>query len=420
MEGETIDRGDIKIEGDVFTHLKDEAKARMSSDADIAIKSNGEVRWDTFLNDVSVGAQVLAKLAPLGWPFAAAAVATGLTEVAFGVKKAATGDTEAERKDGAWKVFDGTLNTLFSAGASGVAKDPFELPTEELPPSGKPPVVTNEGASAEPQPGSSGSQPAPNTNVEMSDYAVQDGEQLISGVTPNDKGIYQVKGPQGEDRWLIKVSYDENTTRVFEIQSTFKQDGTTVEIIDPFTRKPVMTVSNTGDETWEAVRTRGGDKKKPGTKPIPQDDSASTSSSNQPLTNHPDWQSILDSGMYNGKPVYIHYTDKAGLEAITQQRRISDSLRNETRAGSKGGIYVNPPGQQFNGENVESLLFLGNERYAGRGNYMVIFSSDQIPQNLGPITSGSPFVEMKMPKDINLTPSNILYVGPNTFPNYFG
>jgi hypothetical protein len=95
-------------------------------------------------------------------------------------------------------------------------------------------------------------------------------------------------------------------------------------------------------------------------------------------------------------------------------------LRNETRAGSKGGIYVNPPGQQFNGENVENLLFLGNERYVGRGDYMVIFSSDQVPQNLGPITSGSPFIEMKMPKDIILTPSNVLYMGPNKFPDYFG
>jgi len=68
---------------------------------------------------------------------------------------------------------------------------------------------------------------------------------------------------------------------------------------------------------------------------------------------------------------------------------------------------------------VENLLFLGNERYVGRGDYMVVFSSDQVPQDLGSITSGSQFVELKMNKEIKLTESNFLYLGPNQFPDYF-
>lgn len=272
MEGETIDRGDIKIEGDVFTHLKDEAKARMSSDADIAIKSNGEVRWDTFLNDVSVGAQLLAKLAPLGWPFAAAAVATGLTEVAFGVKKAATGDTEAERKDGAWKVFDGTLNTLFSVGASGVAKDSFELPAEELPPSGKPPVVTDEGTSAEPQPGSSGSQPAPNTNdftinrfrtpstslVKMSDHAVPNGEQLIANATPDALGVYRVQESGGGYRHFVRFTDETKTSKVFEIESRYKTGDSVGSIINPGTGRAVMKVHPGRNGEWVRAPADGG------------------------------------------------------------------------------------------------------------------------------------------------------------------
>lgn len=115
------------------------------------------------------------------------------------------------------------------------------------------------------------SRPAPENKIEpranrhpgiesndINDYAVKEGEQLISGVKPSAKGIYQVKGPNGEDRWLIKATYDEKTTRVFEIKSNVKLGGDTVEIIDPFTRKWVMTARNTGDETWEAVRGHGG------------------------------------------------------------------------------------------------------------------------------------------------------------------
>lgn len=272
VEGRTIDRGDIKIEGDVFTHLKDEAKARMSSDADIAIKSNNEVRWDTFLNDASAGAQLLSKLAPLGWPFAAAAVATGLTEVVLGVKKAVSGDTEAERKDGAWKVFDGTLNTLFSAGASGVAKDPFELPSAELPPSGKPSVVINEGTPAEPQPGTSGSQPAPNTNdftvnrfrtpstslVKMSDYAVPNGEQLIANATPDALGVYRVQESGGGYRHFVRFTDETHDSKVFEIESRYKTGDTVSSIVHPINGRAAMKVHPGRNGEWVRAPADGG------------------------------------------------------------------------------------------------------------------------------------------------------------------
>ena len=258
-EGKTIDRGDIKIEGDVFTHLKDEAKTRMSSDADIAIKSNGEVRWDTFLNDVSVGAQLLAKLAPLGWPFAAAAVATGLTEVVLGVKKAASGDTEAERKDGAWKVFDGTLNTLFSAGASGVAKDPFELPTEQLPPSEKPSVNVEEGTPREPRTYPPEKQPAPDAPrvrttssslVKMSDYIVPRGEEYIANVQPDALGVYRLTGSEGERWHFVRYTDETGISQVFEIENWYKAGDSTSSIVNPSTGMAVMRVHPGRDGEW--------------------------------------------------------------------------------------------------------------------------------------------------------------------------
>ncbi|UOK36171.1 hypothetical protein MJP36_16795 [Pseudomonas palleroniana] len=205
--------------------------------------------------------------------------------------------------------------------------------------------------------------------------------------------------------YLLRVPDPQDPTRLVSSGIIAKPDETGV-----WARRGVQ-----GGERPGAKKTQATDASSKGRLQAPGNTAAS-----QKLVNHPNWQSVVDSGTYNGQPVYIHYTNKEGAEAITRQLSINDASREATRAGSKGGVYVNPPGQQFNGENVETLLFLGNKRYEGRGDYMVIFSTDQVPTNLGPVTAGSPFVELKFPKGIKLTSANFLYAGPNTFPNYFG
>jgi hypothetical protein len=130
----TFDGEGSHIEGDVFSAMTSASKARMSGDADVVIKSNKEVIRDIWLNDVTVAAGLLAKLAPIAAPVAAAAAVTGLTELALGAEKQASGDTLAERNDGASKAFDGLLNTLFSVGGfAGEAKDPFASPEGRIP-----------------------------------------------------------------------------------------------------------------------------------------------------------------------------------------------------------------------------------------------------------------------------------------------
>ncbi|MCF4977233.1 hypothetical protein GIW56_01555 [Pseudomonas gessardii] len=427
QEGNVIDRGNFAIKGDVFSHMADLGQQRMKDDADTAIKSNSEVTRDTWLNDISVGAQLLLKLAPLGAPVAAAAVLTGLTEVVLGSEKEASGDTQAERHDGASKTFDGMLNTLFSSiGVGSAAEDPFALPKEE--PLGIDPPLESapEPASG---PGDIGSEASnrlqPSQAGNISAYAVEDGESLLAKSTVNTKGIYQYKDETGTDRWFIRYTDQSGVAKTYEVRSDFKLSDNYVEIIDPQTRKTVLTVEADANNEWIPSRTVGGNKKTGKNmsagqeRPAGQGALASSSTANQPLANHQDWQSIVDSGTYNGKPVYIHYTSKEGAEAIARERSINDLARGERRAGSKGGVYVNPPGQQFNSENVETLLFLGNERYVGSGDYMVIFSSDQAPVDIGAVTQGSQFRELKMAKAIKLTPSNFLYLGPNTFKNYF-
>ncbi|WP_017477760.1 dermonecrotic toxin domain-containing protein [Pseudomonas sp. PAMC 26793] len=256
MEGETIDRNYVRIEGDVFSHMRDQAKERMTSDADIAIKSNSEVTRDSWLNDISAAAKLVAPIAPAGAPVAAAAVTLGVTELALGAEKSASGDTQAERSNGAWKAFDGALNTLFSAGASAKVEVPFAIPRENgtTLPSQETSLPSLEGRAGRGLPNRL--QPSQAGNI--SGHAVADGDQLIANSTPNAKGIYQIKDGNGVDQWLIRHTDDTGVSKVYEIRGDFKLSDDYVQIIDPVSRKPVMTVHHTNDGDWVRASGKGG------------------------------------------------------------------------------------------------------------------------------------------------------------------
>lgn len=93
---------------------------------------------------------------------------------------------------------------------------------------------------------------------DISSHAVAQGEQLISGAHANARGIYQVKGPEGADRWFIQMSDAENISHVYEIDGKFKTRDGYVNVIDPITRKAVITVHPTGDGAWEPINGPGG------------------------------------------------------------------------------------------------------------------------------------------------------------------
>ncbi len=124
IEGAVIDSANVRIRGDVFTAMKEATKKRMSSDADIMIKSNSEVTRDTWLNDLTAAAGLAAKFAVIGEPLViGVAAATGVAETALGTEKAISGDTQAERTQGSAAALDGALDTLFSV-AGGTAPEP--------------------------------------------------------------------------------------------------------------------------------------------------------------------------------------------------------------------------------------------------------------------------------------------------------
>ncbi|WP_177409882.1 dermonecrotic toxin domain-containing protein [Pseudomonas sp. S09G 359] len=252
FEGHTIDRNYARIQGDVFSHMKDQAKERMTSDADSAIKSDSEVTRDTWLNDITVAAGIFGKLAPLAWPAGIAAAGTGLAELALGAEKSVSGDTQAERSDGAWKAFDGTLNTLFSANASGKVEDPFTAPRENV--TTLPTRLSTDSRAGRAVP----NRLQPSQAGSISNYAVSDGEQLIANRTPNAKGIYQVKDANGQDQWLIRHTDSTGVGKVYEIRSDFKLSDNYVQIIDPQTRLPVMSVHASGNGEWVSAPANGG------------------------------------------------------------------------------------------------------------------------------------------------------------------
>ncbi|TFY86224.1 hypothetical protein DYL61_28215 [Pseudomonas nabeulensis] len=179
-----IDDADIKIRGDVFSAMTDVAEERMTSDADVTIKSNSEITRDTWLNDMTAAAGLLAKFAPAGEPVVlAVAAGTGLAEFALGTEKAASGDTSIERQHGVSAAIDGAVNTLFAVtGANeGVAEDSFALPFESSPAS---PTITRQTV-------------RPTVALRTETFA--DGTRALTTETPLSEGAYTLPCANGFD-----------------------------------------------------------------------------------------------------------------------------------------------------------------------------------------------------------------------------
>lgn len=407
-----------------FDEITKRQKARSYVDADIQITSDADETKQSILSGLEKTKKVALFLAPLALVMPEVALALDTVYLVDGATTTVIGvDDEIHGKPaGTQRIIFGAFNAatvviphLVKAGRTPEgAADNVESNTVH---SDDKQAANNPTASSTPRPhGVSPLTPAPRPLPDFSLHAMPD--NFLEGRTLRGDGTYQV----GE-QFYVRYTDGTGVSRAFEISRNYKIESGYVRVIDPSSQKTVMFLESAGQGEWRLNTMKGGGKKfiKPAQQkgPPAKENAAPGLSVKAPLADHQDWQSLLDSGTYNGQPVYIHYTDKAGAEAIAQGQSITDATRGATRAGSKGGIYVNPPGQQFNGENVEDLLFLGNERYVGRGDYMVIFSTDQAPEELGAITAGSPFVELRMPKEIKLKPSNFLYLGPNTFPNYF-
>lgn len=276
-EGVTIDRKNTPIHGDVLSHITDQTALRMKADANTAIKSNKEVLADTWLHDVTEAVRLLVKMAPGAAPVAAVAIGLGAAEIGLGINKTINGDTAAERSDGAWKIYDGTLNILFTAvGAGGEPEDPFALPDDaldvELPDTPAPEVTEKLPTAAPEAPPANRLRPPEAGNI--SAHAVPNGEQLIATATRLGKGIYQTTDAAGVDHWFIRYTDATGARQVYEIKSGFKLSNNYVQIIDRSSRAPLLTVYAKADGEWARSIGPGGrwPWSKPSPSPTPADD----------------------------------------------------------------------------------------------------------------------------------------------------
>ena len=257
-----------KIEGDVFSTLTTAAKQRMTSDTDVVVKSNSEVTRDTWLNDITVAAGLLAKLAPIAAPVAGAAALAGLTELGLGLEQTTSGDTEAERDNGASKALDGLLNTLFSAGASEVPEDPFALPPEKELPVVDPLAQPQINELEEPTPGPSSGTPTVNeagaplpksqTLLPMAPYAVSEGEQLIKSAPRDALGVYRITDSQGALRQFVRFTDETGASKVFEISGRYRTGDVFAKIINPDNGAGLMVITPGRDGEWARAPGNGG------------------------------------------------------------------------------------------------------------------------------------------------------------------
>ncbi len=251
-----------------FDEVTKRQKDRSYSDADVDITSDRDVTKNNIISGLEKAAKAAMFLTPLAFVMPEVALALDAFYLASGATTAGVGidDKIHGKPTGNQRIIFGAFNAatvvLPHIANAGKAEErtaneiesstaqPGKAPAPpHSPPDPAPPVEAGE---------STVNRLRPSQSKDISSYTVTDGEQLVSGVTPNSKGIYQIKGPNGEDRWLIRLTDDAGTSQIHEIDGRFKLSDGYAQIIDPLTKKPVMTVHATTDGRWEPINGPGG------------------------------------------------------------------------------------------------------------------------------------------------------------------
>lgn len=119
----------------------------------------------------------------------------------------------------------------------------------------------------------------------------------------------------------------------------------------------------------------------------------------------------LNTGSWNGRPIYIHLTSADGYAAIN-----ADMCINATRPSGKNGIYLNPVNQCFSPRDAFTLLFFENELYRHSASHCLVFAfNSQAKVENSPISSGSWVQEIIYRDNITFPQITVLYRGANIF-----
>jgi hypothetical protein len=143
------------IEVDAFSWIRDSVMERMFSDAELSLRSNGDLREKMWIGYLSTFTRLFGSMAVVGWPVALAAVGAGLANIGLNIDQAVNGMNAQERKVGVLGAIFSSIDTLFNAlalGGSaevaevGEAKEEFtpqeNLAAENQHPEGAPPKIT--------------------------------------------------------------------------------------------------------------------------------------------------------------------------------------------------------------------------------------------------------------------------------------
>ncbi|QHG66735.1 membrane-targeted effector domain-containing toxin [Pseudomonas putida] len=145
-----LDRG---VEGDAFSHLRDNMQQRMIADAHFTLRSNSDLRKQMWIGYLQAFGQIAAPLAALDWPIALAAVGAGLADTGLNIDQAVNGHTTSERHAGTIGAIFAAVDTLFnaallaSAGAGAAQEQLPDTTAEPLPAPATPADPTSDPAS---------------------------------------------------------------------------------------------------------------------------------------------------------------------------------------------------------------------------------------------------------------------------------
>ncbi|WP_367254494.1 membrane-targeted effector domain-containing toxin [Pseudomonas sp. stari2] len=103
------------LSGDIFSFLATATHARMISDAEFMLHSNGDLRKKLWIGYLNAFNRVFGPMAAVGWPVALAVVGAGIANVGLQIDQAVNGKTPQARKAGVTGAVFTAIDTLFNA-----------------------------------------------------------------------------------------------------------------------------------------------------------------------------------------------------------------------------------------------------------------------------------------------------------------
>ncbi|WP_192552313.1 membrane-targeted effector domain-containing toxin [Pseudomonas sp. IzPS59] len=105
----------VALSGDIFSFLATATHARMISDAEFVLHSNGDLRKKLWIGYLNAFNRVFGPMAAVGWPVALAVVGAGIANVGLQIDQAVNGKTPQARKAGVTGAIFAAIDTLFNA-----------------------------------------------------------------------------------------------------------------------------------------------------------------------------------------------------------------------------------------------------------------------------------------------------------------